>query len=543
MLQGAGLRPCAVMILCSGPPRRGGPSINVRGIALAIVIGAIAVLMVASVRWGSWVAGGSDSYCYLHQAERWADMFGQLARGRLTGLQVPEPLALHAPWPDAERAFAPSGHVPSSTVPGAIVPICPSGLSIAMAPFVMAGGPQAAFFVLPLFAGVLVAATAVVGSRFGARVGVFASLLAAASPIVLYQAIQPMSDVPAAALWMLAVGLATGTKPQSSLWSGLATSAAILVRPNLVPLGIAIGLFLLLRPERSWPQRLRSAAFYAAASVPGCLMVALIQNAFYGSPFASGYGSLAALFSLDHVARNVARYLGWLLSTHTVAIALALLAPWLLPGSLTTLALGMFLVNLALYLPYVVFEEWSFVRFLLPTVPLLLILVVAVVDAALRRSRVPGAVWVTGAAVAVLSMIFVRDARERPTFSLQQLEARFERAGVFVARRLPPNALVITTSGSGSVRFYGGRKTMLWDGLEPAWLDRALLYVRSRGYEPYLLFERREEPEFRQRFAGSQIAQLDWPPMAEVATQVRIYRPDDRDRYLQGTLPPTEYAP
>jgi hypothetical protein len=456
---------------------------------------------------------------------------------------VPEPLALDAPWPDAARAFAPSGHVPSPTVPGAIVPICPSGLSIAMAPFVLAGGPRAAFFVLPLFAAVLVASTSVVGSRFGARVGVLSSLLVAASPIVLYQAIQPMSDVPAAALWMLAVALATGTKPRSSLLSGVATSAAILVRPNLVPLGITIGLFLLLRPERTWPQRLRSASLYALASAPGCVMVAVMQNAFYGSPFASGYGSLAALFAWGNVTRNVGRYLGWLWSTHTVAIALALAAPWLLPGGLTALALALFLVNLALYVPYVVFDDWSFLRFLLPTIPLLLILVIAVIDGALRRVRVPGVAWITTAAAIVLSLLFVREARQRPTFVLKQLEARFERAGVFVGNRLPPNALVITSSASGSVRFYAGRKTLLWDGLDPAWLDRALVYVRDKGYEPYLLFERREEPEFRQRFMESAIGLLDWPPMAEVASQVRVYRPEDRDRYFQGTLPPTEFVP
>jgi hypothetical protein len=511
-----------------------------RGFALALVIGA---LMVTAVRWGSWVAGGSDSYCYVHQAERWADVFGQLGRGRLAGLQVAEPLALDAPWPDAARAFAPSGHVPSPTVAGAIVPICPAGLSIAMAPFVLAGGPRSAFYVLPLFAAVLVGSTFVVGSRFGARVGTFSSLLVAASPIVLYQVIQPMSDVPAAALWMLAVALATGTKSRSSLLSGFATSAAILVRPNLVPLGITIGLFLLLRPERSWPQRLRSSAVFALASAPGCLAVALTQNAFYGSPFASGYGSLAALFSMSYVAANLGRYLGWLWSSHTPAIALALLAPWLLPGGLTTLVLVMCLVNLAVYVPYVIFDDWSYLRFLLPTIPLLLILVVAVVDAVLRRFRVPGVAWITAAAVIVLAMLFVRDARQRPTFALKQLEARFERAGIFVGKRLPPNALVITSSESGSVRFYAERKTLLWDGLDPAWLDRSLTYVRSKGYEPYLLFERREETEFRHRFPGSEIGRLDWPPMAEVAAQVRIYRPEDRDRYLQGTLPPTEFVP
>jgi hypothetical protein len=511
-----------------------------RGFALALVIGA---LVIAAVRWGSWVAGGSDSYCYVHQAERWAEAIGQLARGRLAGLQVPEPMALEAPWPDAARAFAPAGHVPSPTVPGAIVPICPSGLSMAMAPFVLVGGPRAAFLVLPLFAAMLVAATSVVGSRYGARVGLLSSLLVAASPIVLYQAIQPMSDVPAAALWMLAVALATGTSRRSSLHSGAAASAAILVRPNLVALGIVIGLFLLLRPERTWQQRLRAAAMYALACAPGCAIVALTQNAFYGSPLASGYGSLVSLFAVSHVTANLGRYLGWLWSTHTAAIALAVLAPWLLPGGLTALALVMFLVNLALYVPYVVFDDWSYLRFLLPTIPLLLVLVVAVIDAALRRVRVPGAAWISAGAVVFLSVLLLREARARPTFVLQEIEARFERAGIFVKDRLPRHAIVITSSESGSVRFYARRKTLVWDGLDPVWLDRALLYVRAKGFEPYLLFERREEPDFRQRFAGSAVARLDWPPMAEVASQVRIYRPEDRDRYARGTLAATEYVP
>src|SRR5215207_7537099 len=127
-----------------------------RTITLAML--AIAVGIV-SWRWGSFVAGGSDSYCYLHQAERWAS-------GRL---QVPEPLALEAPWPNAPLTFAPAGHVPSHTVPGAIVPICPSGLPIVMAIFVLIGGLSAAALVVPLFGAVLIWATFVAGSRFGPR--------------------------------------------------------------------------------------------------------------------------------------------------------------------------------------------------------------------------------------------------------------------------------------------------------------------------------------------------------------------------------------
>ncbi len=116
------------------------------------------------------------------------------------------------------------------------------------------------------------------------------------------------------------------------------------------------------------------------------------------------------------------------------------------------------------------------------------------------------------------------------------------RAGVYVADHLPTNALVITSWESGSVRFYSNRRTLVWDALDPAWLDRAIAYSRTRGLEPYLLFERWEEPLFRQRFTGSTLAALDWPPAAEIAGQVRIYRPDDRERYLKGESTPTEYA-
>jgi hypothetical protein len=204
-----------------------------------------------------------------------------------------------------------------------------------------------------------------------------------------------------------------------------------------------------------------------------------------------------------------------------------------------------------------VFDDWSYLRFLLPTIPLVLILSIATIDAAWRRMAGPlrgrpaGPLRGTrptyvglpiAVVTAILVVLFVREARDRSAFRLERLEARYVRAGEYVDRRLPPNALVITSWESGSVRFYSGRKTLTWDQLDPAWIDRAVEYVRARGYEPFLLFERWEEPIFRQRFAPSPLGALDWPPMAEVASQVRIYRPGDRERYLRGEQPPTEYA-
>ena len=498
------------------------------GIALLL-----AAVVAVGLRWESFVAGGSDSYCYLHQAERWAS--GQL--------QVPEPLALEAPWPGAALTFAPAGHVPSQTMAGAIVPICPPGLSIIMAIFIAIAGIPAAALVVPLFGALLIWATFLVGSRFGARVGVAAAALAACSPVFLYQLVQPMSDVPAAACWMLAVAGVTSTRRRGAALGGIAAAIGILIRPNLVPLAAPLGLFLLLRPERRWADRFRSAGLFSVAVVAGVMAVVAIQRTYYGSALNSGYGTLAAIYSADRIAPNAQRYFTWLTDVHTLAWLLAAVAPWLLPGALTRLIAGLILVNAACYFPYVVFDHWSYLRFLLPTLALIMILMVAAVDAISRRLAPMTTKAAVVAVSVLLAVLWVREADDRQVFRLKALEARFERGGRFVARRLPANALVITSWQSGSVRFYSGRKTLVWDQLDPGWLDGAIAFVREKGFEPFLLFETWEEPAFRNRFAAqSVIGRLDWPPAAEVASQVRVYRPDDRERYLRGAQPPTEYV-
>jgi hypothetical protein len=506
---------------------------------LALTVVAIAVLS-AAWRWGSYVAGGSDSYCYVHQAERWADALAHPFAGRL---QPVEPLALEAPWPGGPLSFTPIGHVPSPVTAGAIAPICPPGLSMLMAPFVLAGGRAAAFVVVPLSAVLLVLATYALGARYGAAIGVAAAAVTAASPVFLYQLLQPMSDVPAAAFWVAAIACATGTRPRHLVLAGLATSAAILVRPNLLPLGVVIGLFLLFRPERSWAQRMREAAVYAAWCIPGCLAAAYVQWTFHGSPLSSGYGSFSSLFATGNVVPNLRRYISWLWGSYTPAIALALAAPLVLPGALTATLAGLFVVNLALYLPYTVFEDWSFLRFLLPTLPLVVILAVASLDALWRRLRLPRRQVLLGVAAIAWAVVLAGEARQRQAFELRQMEARFEKAGRFVDQRLPANAIVFAAWQSGSVRFYSGRKTLAWHGLDPGWLDRSIAHLRGRGYQPYLLVERWEEPEFRTRFNSTPLGRLDWPPAYEIASQVRIYRFEDRQKFLDGVAESTQYVP
>ena len=150
-------------------------------------------------------AGGSDSSCYVLQAEAFA-------HGRAT---LSNPVA--ALLPDAPAAvFAPTGFVPSRAQPAEAVPICGPGLALVMAgAFVV--HRDAVFLVVPVFAALLVWLTFVFGRRVDDEVtGAAAAVLLACSPIFLYQAVQPMSDVPAAAVWLAALVLLGRS---AELWS------------------------------------------------------------------------------------------------------------------------------------------------------------------------------------------------------------------------------------------------------------------------------------------------------------------------------------
>jgi hypothetical protein len=494
--------------------------------------GICAALVFVTVTFGSFVAGGSDSSCYVLQAERWAS-------GRLL---VPDPLARQADWPEAERAFAPAGHVPAPTARGAIAPICPSGLSILMAPFRAAGGRGAMFAVFPLCGMLLVAGTYLLGARLHAGVGLASAVVVASNPIVLYQAVQPMSDVPAAAFWTLSLAMAAGRAPRAPLFAGIFAAAAILVRPNLLPLGVVIGVYLLLRPDASARERVAHGVAYGAVCAVGCLTVAFVQWHFYGSPLSSGYGGVGDIFAIAHIGPNASRYASWLRQTQTPLVLVALAAPLVLPRAFAWLGLAFALATASVYLPYLVFEDWSSVRFFLPAMPVLTVLMLGVVTGVAQRVSRRRVSLVIGVVAVGLALHGVWVARSHQAFALRQLESVYRRTGEEVDRRLPRNALVVTSRYSGSVRYYAARETVVWDALDPSSLDRVVAFGRSHGLEPFFMLDSGEEAAFRSRFAGSDLARLDWPPRLEIAPQVRVYEPAARARYLAGQSIATEYV-
>jgi hypothetical protein len=149
----------------------------------------------------------------------------------------------------------------------------------------------------------------------------------------------------------------------------------------------------------------------------------------------------------------------------------------------------------------------------------------------------------TSILVVPLAGYALQQASARQAFDLHRLEGRFRVTGSVVRDRLPTQAVLVTVWESGTVRYHAAREAVLWDSLDPAWLDRAITWLRAQGREPFILVERWEEPIFRQRFGTqSPVGNLDWPPRFDINRQVRIFAPADREAYFKGDSIQTEYV-
>jgi hypothetical protein len=407
-----------------------------------------------------------------------------------------------------------------------------------MTPFRWIGGRDAVFVVVPLLGAVLVWTTFLLGARVrDAWTGALAAVWLAASPIALFQLVQPMSDVPAAAWSTLGIWLVMRGTSRSLVAGGLAITAAVLTRPVLAPVGAVLLLALLVRPGvLTLRERVGQALLFALGGLPGAVALAAIQAALYGSPLSSGYGSAGALFAWSHVWPNAVLYARWAVSTETPLI---LLAPAMLLMRGMRWEAGLLLAVagavVAAYLPYVTFDDWSYLRFLLPALPAVLVMTASVIVALATRTAGRRAAVIVVAAGLVVSAICVRTARTRYAFDLRTSEAKFRIAGDYVRRTLPPRAVVLTIWHGGSVRYYGDRLSIAWDGFPPQDLEETLARLARAGRAPYLLLETSEERRFRDRFHGvTPLAALDWPPAAIIGRDVRLYNLADRSAYFAG---------
>ena len=507
--------------------------------ATAIGIVAAAVLAAVGIAYGTYAASSADAAGYVSQAYLLSS--GHLLRD--------EPLARQVGWPDAEWTFSPLGYRPGTNA-GEIAPTYPSGLPVVMAVARVAVGDGAPFAVTPVLAAVAVLCTLGLGTLLHSRLaGFVAAALLTTSPIVLFQVVQPMSDVPVTAWWALAWLLALTPLPQAPFAAGASTGLAILTRPNLAPLALVVALALALRSgSRARTLRTRWLQF-AGGLFPGVGALFLVNWRLYGSPFSSGYGDIGDLFSMNAIFPNARAYFirviqGELPALVLTACALVVVLVFRLKPEATKapeataerirdatlLATVAAAIVLACYLPYGVFTEWSYLRFLLPVFPLAFVVTGALVARGAARIPEPVRGLTLLVALTVVGSVNVVNASREQAFNLRVFEARYRTAGQYLAAALPRNVAIIAGQQSSSARHYTGLPVVRWDLLAID-LDAAIATLRNLGRHPLVLIEDWEMSPLRAKFPRSQYARLDWRPRADFGevTRVRLFDPSDRD--------------
>jgi hypothetical protein len=497
------------------------------------MVAAIAILVaVAGFKYGTYAASGADSYGYISQTDLW-----------LNGHLRIDQRALAFPPPFNDWVLSPLGYHPGPT-PHVIVPTYAPGLPLLMASAKTIAGSMGPYYIVPVMGALVVLVTYLLGRLlFDTVTGIVAAALISASPTFQFQLMWPMTDVPAAAAWTLALVFAVARWPFAA---GLASAASMMLRPNLAVLALGVAI-IALRPTSTDAggrrDLIRSTCAFAAGAAPAAIGIALLNAYLYGGPTVPSYTHLDSLFRWKHFIPNVTRYVPWLIETQTPFVVLALLplvsARFTLPATpgerpVVRVGIAAFLALAAgSYIFYQPFDAWWFLRFFLPAFPLLLVLAVG----ALRSStplvgRVNQQVLVGAVALLVLGW-GLSTSESKGAYTVQTAEQRYVTVARDLAATMPGNAVFVAMQHSGSVRYYAGRLTVRYDALPPGSLDEALGTLRARGFHPYFLLERWEESVFRERFATTSAAgRIDWPPVKvwPTAMAVALYDPADRSR-------------
>ena len=487
-------------------------------------------------------------------------------------LRVEQPFVANVSWPAADWAFAPMGYRPAA-VGRAIVPSYPPGLPLLMALAERLAGDCGPYYVVPALGGLCVWCCYLLGRRAASpAVGACAAVLLACSPAFLFHLVVPMSDVPAAALWSAALALALRGGIGRSALAGICAGLAVLVRPNLAPLAVVVAAFVAWPDSapssdvdpcrtlpRSWPDlggpnrraAWNRAGWFIAAFVPALGVIAIST----GGSMAHRRAGVTAI-SAPHMRSATSpptrggTWAGWQRRRHrSIGLSvIAFLAPWLTRKSVlapraSVLFLTFTLVVAASYLPYSVFDEWWYLRFFLPALPLILVSMSASIFRLLAYLAPAARVWAFLALGTLLVSHELRFAIDAGLMRLQPNERRYVAVARFIEASTPPNAVFLTLQHGGSVRHYADRLTVRFDRVSTG-LDEALASLERAGLRPFILLEDWEEPQFKDQFgASSTVGRLAWRPLARLSEPggVNIYDPKqahDAAAHELAVIPP-----
>jgi hypothetical protein len=263
-------------------------------------------------------------------------------------------------------------------------------------------------------------------------------------------------------------------------------------------------------------------------SIPAAVAIGFVNHRLHGSALTSGYGDLGAAFALQHAAINLRLYSGWWFESQGIAGVLFVLALWPWRAAMRremVILIAYALSAVLLYLFYLPFDQWWYLRFMIPAVPIVVLLCAEAAAWVTGGSTAARAIALTALLIAgVVHGVNFMDSKDILT-NADSEKRRYLDGAVHLDATLPADAVVFAMQHSGSIRYYSGRLTMRWDVLDAGALDAAVAALHARGVPVYAAIESWEEEEFRRRFAGQgSVTRLDSAAIAKSEDgELRIY--------------------
>jgi len=394
-------------------------------------------------------AGPNDSGGYLNSAK-------MLARGRIAA-DAPAIPTTSGPLHDAQLVLPITFRVAPD---GRMAPEYPVGLPLMVATVAQVLPMERAVAVvvwLHLVLGVLATSMLARLAGLSRAWSWLAAAMMGLSPLYIFQAVQPMTDVAALGWVTLAVVLAWKSRDRLA-WAvpaGLVMAMAVLLRPSNVLAAVPVLVCL--------AGRWRQLTAWGLAGVPAAVWLLWYQKTLYGDPLATGYGSMPAMFGLRFFWPTVRAYAADLPLFFSPAIVLVFAGPFMRGLSahfrvVLTTWVAAFVLFYSVY-----WCTWdNGMRFLLPAAPAMVVLMLAVVQrlctrlglevfttGSFWRGLVPSFVvpalmlgWLLGVGVARQVLFWPQANREHAVVA------------TWARDHLPGDAVVFAKHASGSLAFY-----------------------------------------------------------------------------------------
>ena len=410
------------------------------------------------VRHAAFAVGGSDSSGYANVARR---LKSEALVSRPRSL---ERLSLPDEW---AQNFIPLGFM-NGPRPGTMAPLYPPGFPAhLLAAASIAGWRIGPYLVSPIAAVLSALLIYLLGRDLGLPSvwALAAAAIFAAWPVLVFQALQPMSDVVATFWTIAAVFCARRTRraPAWALGAGAAFGVAVLVRSTNAVLLLALACAL--------PMTIRALTLFAAGGLPFAGLFAAYNFRCYGAAWSTGYGKSELLkeFALSQFPARIRYYTTELLSSFTPLVPLAWLA---VPADrrlaardrlLLCVWFGSYLLLFSFYLHY---GSIVFLRFLLPGVPALILGAALVGDRVLGERR---ASWTAVAALICVGVVVLewRGVRRDNILEIVADQSVYPESCLWTAETVPPGAIVVAMQASGALEYYTDLTYVRWNWLDP----------------------------------------------------------------------------